>query len=189
MMCLLISGCGLFKKTVKTSNSVENTSKIDVKSESSGQIKTTEQTSAAVKLNTKIDDSSKTNKQIRKDVDENTQVSADNIEIAPDGNIKASGNAKYIRKKRDQSEGSFNKFKIGSQVIAKDSSATKTTVLDSKSNIKNSEKQLSVEKTKSSQTTSTPDFSWIVGIVIAVVMVVGGIMFGRWLVKKLSPLN
>ncbi len=186
MMCLLISGCGLFKKTVKTSNSIENISRNEVKSESSQQIKIAEEKKVAVKSKAEIHNSSKTVNQVRKDVDENTQITADNIEIASDGSLKASGNAKYFNKKKDQSKGSFNKEDKKSEVISIDSKAIRKTTVNGRSNTKNSGKHISVEKKKNSQTTSTPDFSWIIWVVIAAVMVFGGFMLGKWLSKILK---
>ncbi|WP_313418846.1 hypothetical protein [Sphingobacterium multivorum] len=101
LICLLISGCGLFKKSTKTLNTVEQVNKVEFLSESNEQVKSEITGEVVVK--------SAEQKQIQKDIDESTTVTADEIEIKPDGSIKATGAVKLNQNRTDKGISNENK--------------------------------------------------------------------------------
>ncbi|WP_433863114.1 hypothetical protein [Sphingobacterium thalpophilum] len=146
------------------SSSSENISKTEVRSEQEEQIQTT--------VKSEIDTRSNEQSQLQKDIDEQTAVAADEIEIRPDGTIKASGNAKLSKNTKDRS-----KLEQSKQV---DSNSLQFGQIDYKSAGKEQNNQESKEEVKNVQSQSEPKGSMFIWISAgALLFVIGLIWFLR----------
>jgi len=109
--------------------------------------------------------------QLQKDIDEQTAVAADEIEIRPDGTIKASGNAKLSQNKKDRS-----KLEQSKQV---DSNDRQVGQIDYKSAGKEQNNQESKEEVKNVQSQSEPKGSMWIWISAGALLFVVGLLFLR----------
>ena len=91
-----LSSCSLFNKSTKKVNQVENVEKVNIKEDIS------EKTRAEQRRDGKVITSEQ--KQITNDIDEETSVTADSIEVKKDGGIVAKGNAKLRKNTKDKTK-------------------------------------------------------------------------------------
>lgn len=97
----MLSGCGLFRKSVKTSSSSEHIEKVESKAESKEQIKAVGESESKVVSNER--------KKVQKNVNEQTILTADEIEVKPDGSIKAKGAVRLDQNRKDKGNSVTNK--------------------------------------------------------------------------------
>lgn len=96
LICALLSGCGLFKKTTKSSDSRKAEHEVVNNVEETKQVETTKNSTENTNTN------EKSNEQQTHNIDSDTQVTADEINVDKDGNISAKGNAKLDQKRKDK---------------------------------------------------------------------------------------
>ncbi|MGJ1194578.1 hypothetical protein [Sphingobacterium siyangense] len=96
-----LSSCSLFNNSKKKINQFEKVEKIELEENISEKIHGEQQQDGKVK--------SKEQKQITKDIDEETSVTADSIEVKKDGGIVAKGNAKLRKNIKDKSKQALSK--------------------------------------------------------------------------------
>lgn len=164
-ICVLLSGCGLFKRVEKTSN----------KSQSSGKIEQVQEQAKSEteynKMSANTTENTQTNEREQKDLSSNTTVEADEIIVDSKGNITAKGNAKVTNNTADKGniEKNENKTKLTDSVVE----TNKLSFEESNSAYNEEFKQKSTEK----QSVSEPDGKGIVYGVIGVLILVLGICF------------
>lgn len=160
-MCLLISGCGLFKKTVKTYQSSEHVDRYEEKSENTQAVK------AAVSGGSDLKATEQ--KQVQKNINENTTVTADNIVIGADGGVKASGNAKLINSKKDRSNSNENK--------SLDQKDRYEGYIDTKNENKSTEELETFDKSKDTKVVSEPKGYILIWLAAGSLVFVIGLLF------------
>ncbi len=98
MLILLfsLSSCSLFNKSTKKVNRVEKVEKVNIKENISEKIRGEEQQYGKV-ITTE-------QQQITNDIDRETSITADSIEVKKDGGIVAKGNAKLRKNTKDKSK-------------------------------------------------------------------------------------
>ncbi|WP_343320168.1 hypothetical protein [Sphingobacterium multivorum] len=164
LICLLISSCGLFKKTTKTSSSKKQIEKVEVQYQSNEEVK--------VDVGGKVSVKSIEQKQIQKDIDENMTLTADEIEVKSDGSTKGKGNAKLVNSRRDRSKSDQKKTVDSNDRYIRHIAVTKEN--------KAQEKQEKNSLVKNTQSHSEPKGSMMVWLALGVlVLVVGLIWFLR----------
>lgn len=165
MMCLLISGCGLLKKNVKTSQSSEHITNTEVKEESRSH------TSAEVKGESKI--VSHEQNQVQKDIDEQTTLTANEIEIKADGSITGKGNANLKHNRKDKGKLNGNK--------ALERTDNYVGHIDVESGNKAQEKQETKDNGKVTTSKSEPKGSMMVWGAIGLLILICGLI---WFFRK-----
>jgi len=159
-----LSGCGLFRKSTKSSSSSGHDVKTEVNEESKGQVK--------VDLTGESKIVSNEQKQVQNDIDENTSITADEIEVKPDGSIAAKGNAKLNQNRKDRGKSNENK--------AVERSDNYVGHMDVKSKNKVQEKQGTRDRGKDMVSQSEPKgFIWIWAAVGLLIVTCGVIWFLR----------
>ncbi|WP_282638085.1 hypothetical protein [Sphingobacterium thalpophilum] len=158
-----LSGCGLFRKKTKVSNSSENNSKTEIRTEVEEQIQLTAKSESETRSNEQT--------QLQKDIDEQTAVAADEIEIRPDGTVKASGNAKLSQNTKDRS-----KLEQSKQV---DSNDRQVGQVEYKSAGKEQNNQESKEEVKNVQSQTEPKGSIWIWVAVGLLLLIGGLLFLR----------
>lgn len=98
---LSLTSCGLFRKSVKTSSSSQHIEKVESKAESKEHVK------AVVEGDSRQAYSEQ--KRVQKSVNQQTTLTADEIEVKPDGSIKAKGVVRLYQNKRDKGISNENK--------------------------------------------------------------------------------
>lgn len=96
-----LSSCSLFNKSTKKINQFEKVEKIELEENISEKIRGEEQQDGKV-ITTE-------QKQITNDIDNETSVTADTIEVKKDGGIVAKGNAKLRKNTKDKSKQALSK--------------------------------------------------------------------------------
>lgn len=164
-----LSGCGLFKKTTKSSNTREVVNEVASKVDESKQEEIAKSQTENTQTNEKSSD------QETRDIDSETTVTADEILVDKDGNISAKGGAKLDQKRKDKG--------------TKDRQAEKNTGTDKKINEigktnerrqeEHKDEQKDVEKVKESE--SKPDPVGGVAMWIGITLGLLLLFFGfRW---------
>lgn len=159
IICTL-SGCGLFRKTVKNSQSSSHSEKIEKKEESKDQVSADISGESSVK--------SSEQKQDQRDINEQTTLTADEIEIKPDGSIKAKGGAKLGQNKKDKGISNENK--------ALERTDKYEGHIDSSSENKAQGKQESKESDKESTSQSEPKGSMMIWGGLGVLVIIIGLL-------------
>jgi len=165
-MCLLISGCGLFKKTIKKSNTFEQIDKSELRSQINEDVKADIKGEVIVKTFEQ--------NQIQKDIDEQTSVTADEIEIKPDGSIKAKGGVKLDNNKKDKGNVNTNR--------AIEQNDRYFGHIDAKTENKANQNQESKSEVKNTQSTSEPKNISILYFFIGIAMIVCLVIW--WMKRK-----
>ncbi|MDR2269367.1 MAG: hypothetical protein LBF27_00560 [Sphingobacterium sp.] len=101
MVLLSLSSCSLFNKSTKKINQFEKVEKIELKESISKKVIAEQQQDGKVITSEQ--------QQITNDIDDETSVTADSIEVKKDGGIVAKGNAILRKNIRDKSKQSLNK--------------------------------------------------------------------------------
>ncbi|MCY4781742.1 hypothetical protein ORI89_19000 [Sphingobacterium sp. UT-1RO-CII-1] len=164
-ICTLISSCGLFRKTTKSSDSRKAEHEVVNNVEETKQVETTKNSTENTNTN------EKSNEQQTHNIDSDTQVTADEINVDKDGNISAKGNAKLDQKRKDKgtkdkaSETNINTNKVIEEI-------GKTI-----EQIKGEYKEKSKEKDKSKESEVEPSGKGIMFGAIGVLIVVFGVLW------------
>lgn len=174
LTCLLTSSCGLFKKTIKTSNTTEQIEKIEVKSQTNEDLK------AELKGETFI--KSAEQKQVLKNIDERTTLTANEIEVMPDGSIKGKGDARLQHNKKDKGISNENK--------AVERNDQYEGHIDVKTENKDQQKRETKVKTNQSASQSEPKGSMMIwGGLGILIVIIGLLLFFGFRPKKPSVEN
>lgn len=133
IVCTLINGCGLFKKTTKVEEKQVN--KVEVEHNRS------ESTEGRQNSREESNVSGKSAERTRKDIDSYTSIEADEIEITESG-IKAKGNVKYSGNLTDKSENERKSDLTASQKKESDAKYSNNVKEENKGEIKQESKQV-----------------------------------------------
>lgn len=165
---LSLTSCGLFRKTVKTSSSSEQVVKSEVKGETKERVK------AMLHQETSV--GAIEQKQVQKDIDENTTLTADEIEVKPNGSIKGMGNAKLVNNRKDKSKTNLNK--------AIDRTDRYVGHIDVTKENKENGVQETKSKVKISQSQSEPKITFALGFSVIVLIIFLLILLVKKLIKS-----
>lgn len=160
IICTL-SGCGLFRKTVKNSQSSSHSENIERKVESKDHV------SADIESKNKL--VSNERKQDQRDINEQTTLSADEIEIKTDGSIKAKGGAKLNQNKKDKGISNENK--------SLERTDSYIGHIEANSENKSQQKQDVKQNEKESTSQSEPKGSMMIWGAIGLLILICGILF------------
>lgn len=133
IVCTLISGCGLFKKTTKVEEKQVN--KVEVEHNRSENIEAEQKTKEESNV------SDKSTERTKRDIDSYTSIEADEIEIT-EGGIKAKGNVKYSGNLTDKSENERKSDLTATQKKESDAKYSNETKEGNKEEIKQESKQV-----------------------------------------------
>lgn len=172
LICTLINGCGIFKKTSKDVKKVEQFGKTEQLREAKNQENEQSKEQSSTTTNEQVQEREKN------DIDNETTLEADEIDIDDKGNIKARGGAKVTKKQKEKSEKETNANKATQEDIFKE--ITK----DSQEQKKEQAKQETKAVDYSKETISETDFWGVIAGAIGVLIVVFGICWYFGVKKK-----
>lgn len=165
LICILVSGCGLLRKTTKKVNSTEHVAKTEESSESKKKSSEVSSESSQKK------ESETTNEREQRDLDSQTSIQADKITVDKDGNLKAEGNAKLTNNKKDRGKSEKDSNK------AIESSNNKAAAKDTSEHSKGNKKGQTKDEDKKQNTISEPSGKEIIYGAIGFLIIVFGIMW------------